>query len=135
MNMTPEFLRTKYEKVEFIDRGAYGRVYKCTRAGTTTAVKILDELDSISRARFKAEVDILGSIDHENIVKVLDAGETDGHHWYESEYASQGHFGIMHGYLFYSDLDRVKYFSQICLGVQALHGLDPPIIHRDLKPT
>lgn len=135
MDVTPNFLRTTYHEVEFLDRGAYGRVYKCTRAGVTTAVKVLDELDPMSQARFKGEVDILRSIDHENIVKVLDAGENDGHHWYESEYAGQGHFGVMHSYLFYSDLDRVKYFRQICLGVQALHELEPPIFHRDLKPS
>ncbi|HWW75200.1 MAG TPA: serine/threonine-protein kinase [Pyrinomonadaceae bacterium] len=134
MDVTLNFLRAKYEAVEFIDRGAYGRVYKCTRAGTTTAVKILDELDPVSRTRFEGEVDILRRIDHGNIVKVLDAGETDGRHWYESEYANQGHFGVMAPYLFYSDPDRVKYFRQICLGVRALHGLEPPIIHRDLKP-
>lgn len=68
-------------------------------------------------------------------MKVLDAGETDGHYWYESEYASQGHFGKMYSYLFWSDLDRVHYLRQICLGVQALHDLDPPIIHRHLKPS
>jgi serine/threonine protein kinase len=135
MDRTPEFLPTKYDDVEFVDRGAYGRVYKCTRAGVTTAVKVLDDLDPVSRARFEAEVVILRRIDHENIVKVLDASETDGYHWYESEYASQGHFGVMHSYLFYSDLDRVKYFRHICLGVQALHELEPPIIHRDLKPS
>lgn len=134
MEMTPEFLQAKYDAVEFIDRGAYGRVYKCTRAGVETAVKILDELDPVSRTRFVGEVSILQGIDHENIVKVLDAGEADGQHWSESEYANQGHFGIMAPYLFYSDLDRVKYFRQICLGVQALHDLEPPIIHRDLKP-
>lgn len=135
MDTTPSFLRTKYERVEFIDRGAYGRVYKCTNGEVITAVKVLDALDDVARARFKGEVDMLRSIDHENVVKVLDAGETDGHHWYESEYASEGHFGVMAGYLFYSDVDRVKYFRQICLGVQALHELDKPIIHRDLKPS
>ncbi len=134
MDVIPNFLQVKYDAVEFIDGGAYGRVYKCRRAVTTTAVKILDELDPVSRARFEGEVNILRRLDHENIVKVLDAGETDGRHWYESEYANQGHFGIMAPYLFYSDLDRVKYFRQICRGVQALHGLEPPIIHRDLKP-
>src|ERR1043165_2876047 len=134
MDAVPEFLQRKYDAVEFIDRGAYGRVYKCTSNDRATAVKILDELDAASRARFKVEVDILRRIDHENIVKVLDAGETGGHHWYESEYANSGHFGVMAPYLFYSDADRVAYFSQICSGVQALHKLDPPIIHRDLKP-
>lgn len=135
MDKTPEFLPAKYDEVEFIDGGAYGRVYKCTRAGATTAVKVLDELDPISRARFEGEIGLLRGLDHENVVKVLDAGETDGHHWYESEYASLGHFGVMHSYLFFSDLDRVKYFRQICHGVLALHELNPPIIHRDLKPS
>jgi serine/threonine protein kinase len=134
MDPIPKFLQAKYDSVEFIDRGAHGRVFKCARSGLTTAVKILDELDPVARARFKGEVDILQRIDHSNIVKVFDAGETDGHHWYESEYASQGHFGTMYSYLFYSDLDRVEYFSQICSGVKALHELTPPIIHRDLKP-
>lgn len=134
MEAIPEFLLDKYDAVDFHDRGAFGRVYKCARAGRTTAVKILDELDSASRARFKIEVDMLRRVDHENIVKLLDAGETDGRHWYESEFANSGHFGVMAPYLFYSDADRVKYFSQICSGVQALHELEPPIIHRDLKP-
>jgi serine/threonine protein kinase len=135
MDKTLGLLLAKYDEVEFIDRGAHGRVYECTRAGLKTAVKVLDALDPVWRRRFEGEVNILRSIDHENIVKVLDAGETDGHYWYESEFANQGDFGKMHSYLFWSDLDRVKYFSQICLGVQVLHDLDPQIIHRDLKPS
>src|SRR5262245_29716244 len=135
MDLIPEFLQTKYESIKLMGEGAHGRVYKCMRDGGATAVKVLHALDSKSRARFAREVDLLRRIDHKHIVKLLDAGEADGHYWYESEYASQGHAGQMWGYLFYSDLDRVKYFSQICLGVQALHDMDPPIIHRDLKPS
>jgi serine/threonine protein kinase len=135
MDEVPKFLQAKYDNVEFIDQGAHERVYKCTRAETVTAVKILDALDSESQKRFRSEVDILQRIDHKNVLKVLDAGDTDGYYWYESDFASEGHFGQMAGYLFYSDLDRVKYFSQICSGVQALHDLNPPIIHRDLKPS
>ncbi len=135
MEKTPEFLLSNYDDVRFIAEGAYGRVYKCTHNEIITAVKILDALDSESQERFKTEIEILRRIDHVNIVKLLDAGETDGHYWYESEYANQGHFGQMQGYLFYSDLDRVDYFRQICLGVQALHNLELSIIHRDLKPS
>lgn len=136
MDLIPEFLQAKYDNVELIGEGGYARVYKCERAGVITAVKILFDRASESRTRFQGEINTLRRIDHENVVKVFAADETDGHYWYEMEYASQGDFGKMHSYLFYSDLGLViKYFSQICLGVQASHDLDPPIIHRDLKPS
>ena len=38
MDVTPDFLRAKYDEVELLDRGAHGRVYKCTRAGVTIAI-------------------------------------------------------------------------------------------------
>lgn len=36
MDLAPEFLQTKYDSVEFIDRGAYGRVYKCIQGWFTS---------------------------------------------------------------------------------------------------
>src|SRR6266481_4975161 len=74
----PEFLLRKYESVEFIGEGADGHVYKCVRDGVTTAVKVLNSLDAMSRSRFAREVEILKRFDHEHIVKFLGAGETDG---------------------------------------------------------
>lgn len=130
----PEFLLAKYELVEFVDRGSDGSVFKCVRDGNATAVKILYTLDSVARARFDREVDILKRFEHPHIVKLLDAAETDGHHWFESEFANELHFGRMFPYLNYSNLERRDYFVQICLGVLALHESEPPIIHRDLKP-
>lgn len=133
MDTPPSFLLAKYDNVELIGSGGFGRVYKCTRAEITTAVKILVTLDSESQARFQREVDILRRVDHENIVKILDTDKTEEYHWYESAYASLGHFG--EGYCYpYNDEERVNYFRQICLGVQTLHDFNPPIIHRDLKP-
>lgn len=131
----PDFLLSKYESVDFIDEGADGSVYKCIRQGTTTAVKVLgNPLDAVARARFDREVEILKSFDNPHIVKLLDAGETDGHHWLESEHAREAHFGRMFPYLNYSNLQQRDCFVQICLGVLALHEAGPPIIHRDLKP-
>ncbi len=136
MDTPPKFLQEKYDNVEFIAQGDYGRVYKCARAEAITAVKILDAFDSESQERFKTEIKILQHIDHINIVNLLDAGETDGYYWHESEYANQGHFGQMQGYLLSTNnLDVVDYFRQICIGVKALHDLEPSIIHHDLKPT
>ncbi len=131
---TPKFLLSTYDNVEFIADGGYGSVYKCTWTGTITAVKILHNLNPEAQKRFHSEIEILKRLDHPHIVKILDSGETEGYHWYESEFAENGHFGQMQGYLFYSDLDRVDYFRQICLGVKALHDSAPPVIHRDLKP-
>jgi serine/threonine protein kinase len=132
---TPKFLLAKYDSVQFIDRGVDGCVYKCVRNGTATAVKVLlDPLDTVVRARFAREVEILKRFNHPHIVRLLHAGETDGYHWLESEFADESHFGKMFPYLNYSNHERRDCFVQISLGVLALHESDPPIIHRDLKP-
>jgi len=131
----PDFLLSKYESVDLIDEGGDSSVYKCVREDTTTAVKVLaNPLDSIARARFDREVEILKRFDHPHVVKLLDAGETDSHPWLESEYARESHFGRMFPYLNYSNVQRRDCFVQICLGVLALHEAEPRIIHRDLKP-
>jgi len=131
----PDFLLSKYDSVELLDQGGDSSVYKCVRQGTITAVKVLaDPLDSIACARFDREVAILKTFDHPHVVKLLDAGETDGYHWLESEYARESHYGTMFPYLNYSNVQRQHCFVQICLGVLALHEAEPPIIHRDLKP-
>lgn len=135
MDAIPRFLQTKYESVAPIPGGAQARVYRCTRDGMTTAVKVFETRDTESRQAFARELDILRQVQHENVVSILEAGEADGLSWYEMEYASQGHFGVMHGYLFFSDYDRVKCFRQICAGLIALHESSPPIIHGDLKPS
>lgn len=111
----PAFLISKYDKAEFVDEVAYGRVYECRRGEKATAVKLLLAIDSVSRTRFEREATLLRSIDHKHIVKVLDVGEDDGELWYESEYADGGHFGKVHAY-FYSDLERVKTSSRSVSG-------------------
>jgi len=110
----PNFLLSKYESVDFVDEGADASVYKCVRQGTTTAVKVLaNPLDSVANARFDREVEILKRFDNPHVVKLLDASETDGHHWLESEYARESHFGKMFPYLNYSNVQRRDCFIQI----------------------
>jgi serine/threonine protein kinase len=131
----PPFLNAKYDDVRFIDDGGHGKVYRCVSGDRTTAVKVLYDLNRESRNRFMTEISIMKSLDHEHIVKVYDAGETDGFPWYESEFATQGTFGELYSYLIYSALDARDFFIQICRGVKYLHDQYPPIYHRDLKPS
>ena len=56
-----------------------------------------------ARRRFEQEIEIAKSLDHPHVVKLLDAGEDEGFHWYESEFATESTFGELAGYLFYND--------------------------------
>lgn len=129
----PSFLLNKYEAIQLTGSGADGQVYKCVRAGVITAVKVLNSDDTVVRLRFEKEVEILKRFDHRHIVKLLDAGETDGHLWLESEFADDV-YGKMFAYLNYSAHQQRNCFVQICQGVMALHEAKPAVIHRDLKP-
>lgn len=135
MDHIPPFLLAKYEDVRFIADGGHGSVYRCVKGDRTTAVKVLHDLTKDARRRFMNEISLLGSLDHDHIVRIYDAGETDGYSWYESEYATQGNFGELYAYLIYSPLDARGFFLQICHGVKYLHDQHPPIYHRDLKPS
>jgi serine/threonine protein kinase len=131
----PQFLQEKFDSVDPIDGGNGSGVYKCTLESRVTAVKVFKAVAPGLREMFLREVELIRSVAHENIVKIFDAGQLDGFCWYEMEYANQGSLAGMHGYLIYSDVERVGYFRRICLGVAALHQSDPPIIHGDLKPS
>ncbi|MFH1707392.1 MAG: protein kinase [Planctomycetota bacterium] len=71
---------------EFLGSGAMGVVYKGVHEylGTTVAVKFMTQAISHNEeyvGRFMREARLMASIDHQNIVRVLDAGEIEGLHY------------------------------------------------------
>ncbi|MEO8925290.1 MAG: serine/threonine-protein kinase [Caldimonas sp.] len=82
--------------------------------------------------RFDRERDILASLDHPNIARLLDAGVADGQPWLSLEY--------VHGETITTWCDahrlpieaRVRLFLQVLLAVEHAHAR--LAIHRDLKP-
>ena len=128
-----------YQLIQQIGQGGMGEVYRAMRAdGQYTkevAVKLIrGGFDSASiQERFRNERQILASLDHPNIARLLDGGTTeDGVPYLVMELIE----GIpIDAYCDDHDLDvteRLRLFTQVCAAVQFAH--QRLVIHRDIKP-
>jgi len=129
-----------YQLVRELGSGGMGEVYFAIRADDEfhqeVAVKLIrsgqDSAAVVSR--FKTERQILASLDHPNIAKLLDGGRTpEGQPYFVMEYVP----GVpITDYCDEKKLkirQRLELFIQVCEGVQYAH--QNAIIHRDLKPA
>lgn len=129
-----------YEIVQEIAVGGMGAVYRAIRADgeykQQVAVKIVrSELGAeFTATRFRNERQILASLDHANIAKILDGSTTaDGLPYFVmefidglpiTEYCDQHTLSIN---------ERLKIFRTVCSAVHYAH--QHLVIHRDLKPS
>jgi serine/threonine-protein kinase len=119
--------------------GAMGRVYEGRHAESRdrVAIKVLHEdvaRDPIAVERFKREFETAKELDHPNIVKVIELGETGDGSWFLTmEYLEGEELGQLlrregaipkHRFL--------RILSQLALALDHAHGWG--VIHRDLKP-
>src|SRR4051812_15153581 len=128
-----------YKLVEQIGEGGMGLVYMAEQQRPLrrmVALKIIKPgMDSRQiLARFEAERQALGMMDHENIAKVFEAGTTEtGHPFFVMELVR----GIpIHEFCDQKRLtvrERLELFIPVCQAVQ--HAHQKGIIHRDLKPS
>ncbi|MET0497543.1 MAG: tetratricopeptide repeat protein [Steroidobacteraceae bacterium] len=129
-----------YKLVSVLGHGGTGTVYLGERSdrqySAQVAVKIVDSatIQGDLGMRFRAERQILASLNHPNIARLLDAGETaDGQPYLVMEYV---HGEPVDRYCDRMQLDlraRLELFLQICAAVQYAH--QNLIVHRDLKPA
>ncbi|HEX8558215.1 MAG TPA: protein kinase [Pyrinomonadaceae bacterium] len=129
-----------YRIVREIGRGGMGAVYLAVRADDEfqkrVAVKLVKrgmDTDFILR-RFRQERQILASLEHQNIARLLDGGTTeDGLPFFVMEYIEGlpvNQFCDAHRL---STPERLRLFLKVCSAVAyAHHNL---VIHRDLKPS
>jgi serine/threonine protein kinase len=138
---SPENVRNRrigpYRIVEEIGRGGMGEVYRAVRAdGQYTkevAIKLVQGGPGALLERFRHERQILASLEHFNIARLLDGGTTDAGVPYLvmelvegtriDDYCERQKLSIH---------DRLRLFLQVCDAVQFAH--QRLIIHRDLKP-
>jgi eukaryotic-like serine/threonine-protein kinase len=129
-----------YKLTSVLGHGGTGTVYLGERAdrqySAQVAVKIVDgaTVQGDLGMRFRAERQILASLNHPNIARLLDAGETDdGQPYLIMEYV---HGDPVDRYCDQQQLDlnsRLRLFLDICAAVQYAH--QNLIVHRDLKPA
>jgi len=129
-----------YKLASILGHGGTGTVYLGERAdrqySAQVAVKIVDNatVHGDLGMRFRAERQILASLNHANIARLLDAGETaDGQPYLVMEYV---HGEPVDRYCDRQQLDvraRLQLFLEICNAVQYAH--QNLIVHRDLKPA
>jgi len=128
-----------YEIVEQIGAGGMGEVYRAIRADDQyhkqVAIKLVrasQNSDFVIR-RFKNERQILATLDHPNIARLLDGGTTEeGIPYFVmeliegqpiTEYCNSRNLPIA---------ERLKLFVAVCSAVQYAH--QRLIVHRDIKP-
>lgn len=125
---------------EEIGHGGMGTVYLASRSDTNfkkkVAIKILHNVlaSDDQRKRFKAERQILATMEHANIARLLDGGACDDDSPYlVMEYVDGHTIDIYCKQHQLSIRERIKLFFQICNAIQYAH--QHQILHCDIKPS
>ena len=85
------------------------------------------------RDYFEREIQVCTTLDHPNILKVLEHGETPkGKPFLITAYCAGG--SLNDSPMFSSPGDGLRFFRQIVAGVAYAQTHQPPIYHLDLKP-
>ena len=128
-----------FKLLQKIGEGGFGVVYMAEQQRPMrrkVALKIIkpgmDTKEVI--ARFEAERQALALMDHPNIARVLDAGETDsGRPFFAMELVRGVPLTEFCNTNKLSGQDRLALFVTVCRAIQ--HAHHKGIIHRDLKPS
>jgi len=131
-------LAGKYRIVKLIGEGGIGRVYRARHVhmNLSVAVKILADEASVEldvKERFIREARAADMVRHENIIEILDLGQTrEGMPYMIMELLEGVGLEILVGKSAFPLHRAVSVMRQICSVLGPTHAMG--IIHRDLKP-
>ncbi|KAF2972485.1 hypothetical protein GQX73_g1118 [Xylaria multiplex] len=129
----------RWELLEKMGDGAFSNVYRARdRQGDAgeVAIKVVRkfEMNNMQRANILKEVQIMRSLDHPNIVKLVDFSESRQYYYIVLELAPGGEL--------FHQIVRLTYFSedlsrhviiQVAKALEYLHE-EMGVVHRDIKP-
>ncbi len=128
-----------FEVIAEIGSGGMGTVYRAKRADgmfeQTVALKLFrnDRLSDTARLRFHSERQILASLEHPGIARLIDGGTADDGTPYVVMELVEGQ--PITRYCEQAGVDingRLRLIQKVCLALAAAH--QHGIVHRDLKP-
>jgi serine/threonine protein kinase len=130
-----------YKTIELIGVGGMGEVYRAFRADDQyrkdVALKVVragGQDSGVILARFRNERQILASLEHPNIARLLDGGTTEeGAPYLVMELIEGQPIGQYCDSRKLSISDRLRLFTEVCAAVQYAH--QRLIVHRDIKPS
>jgi tRNA A-37 threonylcarbamoyl transferase component Bud32 len=125
------------EILELLGQGGMGAVYKARqpKLDRLVALKILPAgagADAHFAERFNREARALARLDHPNIVRVHDFGDSGGFHYFIMEYVEGVNLRQLMRARDLKPEQALKLIPQICEALQYAH--DEGIVHRDIKP-
>src|SRR5581483_11569835 len=129
-----------YQLLRELGRGGMGTVYLAARADEQyrqqVAIKLIKrgmDSDAILR-RFRNERQILASLNHPHIARLIDGGTTaDGLPYLVMEYIEGQPIDVYCDQRKLATAERLKLFRSVCAAVHYAH--QNLVIHRDLKPS
>ncbi|KAK4515458.1 uncharacterized protein ATC70_010404 [Mucor velutinosus] len=136
----PEYegLQGQYDLIKKLGEGAFSNVYEAVdkKTGQHVAIKIVRkfELSQIQKASVLKEVQIMRTLNHPSIIKMLEFIETKDYFFLVLE--------LMNGGEIFHQIVQLTYFSedlarhcikQVAEGIRYLHE-ERGVVHRDIKP-
>jgi WD40 repeat protein/predicted Ser/Thr protein kinase len=126
-----------YQVVREVHRGGQGVVYQAVQKSTKrkVALKVMREgpfATASELARFEREVQVLGRLNHPNIVAIHDSGTAAGCQFFVMDYISGQPLDIWMASGTHSVRETLTLFGKICEAVNAAHLQG--VTHRDIKP-
>jgi eukaryotic-like serine/threonine-protein kinase len=137
-----ELIFGKYFICERIGEGGMGKVYRALNPdGLEVALKTIRPNLMANKTvleRYKREARAAASLEHPNVVKLLDADEADGRYYIAMEFVNGCDLSRLTKDLLKESRsihpsEAAEYIRQAALGLQ--HSHDRNLIHRDIKPS